>query len=165
MEEYPQLRVAAWRQIPGGVWALGFVSLLMDISSEMIHALLPVYLVAVLGTSAVTVGIIEGSPAAQRQQEGGGDQYGRDQDRDLNTREVPDKDRGFVARNERQHCRETASPTSPIRIQRRMFTYSPFVRISERHQPVKRSPLCTHTHEKGKSVMCQRKLEWRARSC
>lgn len=32
----------------------------MDISSEMIHALLPVYLVTVLGTSALTVGIIEG---------------------------------------------------------------------------------------------------------
>jgi len=51
---------ARWRQIPGGVWALGFVSLLMDVSSEMIHALLPVYLVAVLGTSALMVGIIEG---------------------------------------------------------------------------------------------------------
>ncbi|MDE3029517.1 MAG: MFS transporter [Paracoccaceae bacterium] len=32
----------------------------MDISSEMIHALLPVYMVTVLGTSALTVGIIEG---------------------------------------------------------------------------------------------------------
>src|SRR6267378_3155575 len=48
------------RGIPGGIWALGFVSLLMDISSEMIHALLPIYLVTVLGTSALTVGIIEG---------------------------------------------------------------------------------------------------------
>ncbi len=46
--------------IPPGIWALGFVSLLMDISSEMIHALLPVYLVTVLATSMVTVGIIEG---------------------------------------------------------------------------------------------------------
>jgi len=46
--------------IPTGVWALGFVSLLMDLSSEMIHALLPVYLITVLGTSALTVGIIEG---------------------------------------------------------------------------------------------------------
>jgi MFS family permease len=42
------------------VWALGLVSLLMDTSSEMIHALLPVYLVTVLGTSALGVGIIEG---------------------------------------------------------------------------------------------------------
>lgn len=53
-------RRSIWREIPAGVWALGFVSLLMDISSEMIHALLPVYLVTVLGTSALTVGIIEG---------------------------------------------------------------------------------------------------------
>ena len=51
---------AVWRQIPTGVWALGFVSLLMDVSSEMIHALLPVYLVVGLGASALTVGIIEG---------------------------------------------------------------------------------------------------------
>jgi len=42
------------------VWALGFVSLLMDTSSEIIHALLPVYLVQVLGASMVTVGFIEG---------------------------------------------------------------------------------------------------------
>jgi MFS family permease len=52
--------LAQARQIPGGVWALGFVSMLMDVSSEMIHALLPVYLVTVLGTSMVTVGLIEG---------------------------------------------------------------------------------------------------------
>jgi MFS family permease len=50
----------SWRDIPGGVWALGLVSMLMDVSSEMIHALLPVYLVTVLGTSMVTVGVIEG---------------------------------------------------------------------------------------------------------
>ena len=43
-----------------GVWTLGCVSLLMDLSSEMIHALLPVYLVTVLGASALTVGVIEG---------------------------------------------------------------------------------------------------------
>src|SRR5918994_3609285 len=49
-----------WREIPGGVWALGLVSLLMDVSSEMIHALLPLYLVTVLGVSMLTVGIIEG---------------------------------------------------------------------------------------------------------
>jgi MFS family permease len=48
------------REIPSGVWALGFVSMLMDVSSEMIHALLPIYLVTVLGTSMVTVGFIEG---------------------------------------------------------------------------------------------------------
>lgn len=49
-----------WREIPRSVWALGFVSLFMDISSEMIHALFPLYLVTVLGASTVTVGIIEG---------------------------------------------------------------------------------------------------------
>ena len=48
------------RSIPAGIWALGFVSMLMDISSEMIHALLPVYMVTVLGTSALSVGLIEG---------------------------------------------------------------------------------------------------------
>src|SRR3990172_8403711 len=55
-----RLDLATLRAIPLGIWALGFVSLLMDISSEMIHALLPVYLVTVLGTSTLTVGIIEG---------------------------------------------------------------------------------------------------------
>jgi MFS family permease len=46
--------------IPRGVWVLGFVSLAMDISSEMIHSLLPLYLTVALGASALTVGIIEG---------------------------------------------------------------------------------------------------------
>jgi MFS family permease len=47
-------------RIPTGVWVLGFVSMLMDISSEMIHSLLPVFMVQVLGTSMVAVGLIEG---------------------------------------------------------------------------------------------------------
>ena len=51
---------AARQGIPLGIWALGFVSMLMDISSEMIHALLPVYMVTVLGTSTLAVGLIEG---------------------------------------------------------------------------------------------------------
>ena len=46
--------------IPKGVWALGFVSLLMDVSSEMVHSLLPLFMVGVLGASALTVGVIEG---------------------------------------------------------------------------------------------------------
>ncbi|NKJ08272.1 MFS transporter [Rhizobium sp. SG741] len=46
--------------LPTGIWVLGFVSMLMDISSEMIHALLPIYMVTVLGTSVLSVGIIEG---------------------------------------------------------------------------------------------------------
>ena len=52
------------RAIPRGVWALGFVSLFMDISSEMIHALLPVFLVGVLGASATAVGLLEGTAEA-----------------------------------------------------------------------------------------------------
>jgi MFS family permease len=48
------------REIPRAVWALGFVSMLMDISSEIIHALLPVYLVTLMGASMLTVGFIEG---------------------------------------------------------------------------------------------------------
>lgn len=46
--------------IPRGVWALGLVSLLMDLSSEMIHSLLPVFLVTGLGASALAVGVVEG---------------------------------------------------------------------------------------------------------
>jgi MFS family permease len=49
-----------WREIPASVWTLGLVSLLMDVSSEMIHALLPLYLITVLGTSTLAVGVIEG---------------------------------------------------------------------------------------------------------
>lgn len=47
-------------KIPTSILVLGIVSLLMDISSEMIHALLPLFLVGPLGASAVVVGIIEG---------------------------------------------------------------------------------------------------------
>src|SRR5262245_12821554 len=46
--------------IPRGIWALGLVSLFMDLSSEMIHALLPIYLVTAFGASALTIGFIEG---------------------------------------------------------------------------------------------------------
>lgn len=48
------------RGIPVSIWALGFVSMLMDISSEMIHSLLPLFMVGVLGASALTVGLVEG---------------------------------------------------------------------------------------------------------
>jgi MFS family permease len=47
-------------RLPRSIWALGFVSLFMDISSEMIHGLLPTFLVTVLGAGAETVGLIEG---------------------------------------------------------------------------------------------------------
>ena len=47
-------------RLPAGVWALGLVSLFNDVSSEMIHGLLPVFLVSVLGAGTVMVGLIEG---------------------------------------------------------------------------------------------------------
>ncbi|MEZ5500070.1 MAG: MFS transporter [Steroidobacteraceae bacterium] len=49
------------RTLPRGVWALGAVSLCMDVSSELIHSLLPVYLTVTLGASLVSVGLIEGA--------------------------------------------------------------------------------------------------------
>jgi MFS family permease len=48
-------------RLPASIWALGFVSLLMDVSSELIHSLLPVFMVTVLGTSVLAVGLIEGA--------------------------------------------------------------------------------------------------------
>ncbi len=47
-------------KLPSGIWVLGFVSLFMDISSELVHSLLPVFMTTMLGASMVTVGIIEG---------------------------------------------------------------------------------------------------------
>ncbi len=51
---------ATWRDVPTTVLMLGLVSLLMDISSELIHALLPAFLVTTMGASTVIVGLIEG---------------------------------------------------------------------------------------------------------
>lgn len=53
-------RFSTLRRIPGGVWTIGFVSLLMDISSEMIHSLLPLFMATALGTPVVIIGLIEG---------------------------------------------------------------------------------------------------------
>ncbi len=47
-------------RIPRGVWVLGFVSLFMDLSSELIHALLPLYMATVMGASALVIGLVEG---------------------------------------------------------------------------------------------------------
>lgn len=52
--------VRATARVPRGVWVLGFVSLLMDVSSELIHSLLPVFMVTGLGASALVVGFVEG---------------------------------------------------------------------------------------------------------
>jgi MFS family permease len=50
--------------MPRAIWALGFVSLLMDVSSELIHSLLPVFMATALGVSAFTIGLIEGAAEA-----------------------------------------------------------------------------------------------------
>ena len=47
-------------RLPAGIWVLGFVSMLMDISSEMVHSLLPLFMVGTLGMSVLAVGVIEG---------------------------------------------------------------------------------------------------------
>jgi MFS family permease len=49
-----------YRKLPRSVWALGFVSMLMDTSSELVHSLLPIFMTTVLGASMITIGIIEG---------------------------------------------------------------------------------------------------------
>jgi MFS family permease len=55
---------AARSRLPAAIWALGFVSLLMDVSSEMIHSLLPVFLTNHLGASMLAVGLLEGGAEA-----------------------------------------------------------------------------------------------------
>lgn len=52
------------QRLPPSIWALGFVSLLMDVSSELIHSLLPVFLVTGLGASMLVVGLLEGAAEA-----------------------------------------------------------------------------------------------------
>ena len=49
-----------YRKLPKGIWILGFVSLFMDVSSELVHSLLPVFMTTVLGASLLTVGLVEG---------------------------------------------------------------------------------------------------------
>ena len=53
-------RFSTLSRIPKGVWVLGGVILLMDVSSEMIHSLLPLFMVTTLGVSVVVIGLIEG---------------------------------------------------------------------------------------------------------
>jgi MFS family permease len=56
----PQTTDGDKRALPRGVWMLGLVSLFMDISSELVHSLLPIFMATVLGASMITIGIIEG---------------------------------------------------------------------------------------------------------
>ena len=53
-----------YRKLPISVWVLGFVSMLMDTSSELVHSLLPIFMTTVLGVSIITIGIIEGAAEA-----------------------------------------------------------------------------------------------------
>ena len=57
-------RFSTLARMPAGIWVLGLVSLLMDISSEMIHSLLPIFMATTLGASALTIGLIEGAAEA-----------------------------------------------------------------------------------------------------
>lgn len=56
----PRSLLKTIRALPLGIWALGFGSMFMDISSELVHSLLPVFMVTTLGASMVTIGILEG---------------------------------------------------------------------------------------------------------
>ena len=49
-----------YRKLPKGIWVLGFVSMFMDTSSELVHSILPIFMATTLGASMVTIGIIEG---------------------------------------------------------------------------------------------------------
>src|SRR2546430_14015037 len=53
-------RVSTRPALPRNVWVLGFVSLLMDLSSEIYHALLPAFVTMVLGLPATALGAIDG---------------------------------------------------------------------------------------------------------
>ena len=50
-----------FRSLPRTVIALGVVSLLTDVASEMVYPLLPLLLVGTLGASAAAIGLVEGA--------------------------------------------------------------------------------------------------------
>ena len=53
-------RVRGWRSLPRNLWAVSLTSLLMDVSSEMVHNLLPLFLQNALGVGTAMIGVIEG---------------------------------------------------------------------------------------------------------
>jgi MFS family permease len=63
----PEARATASRELPRAIWALGLTSLFMDVSSELVHGLLPLFLVVNLGASAAALGLIEGIAEATAQ--------------------------------------------------------------------------------------------------
>ena len=60
----PKVRFSILRQIPTGIWVMGFVSLLTDISLEMVHSVLPIFMTTTIGASVMMVGFIEGGAEA-----------------------------------------------------------------------------------------------------
>ena len=48
------------RTLPRAIWALGLGAMFMDMSSELVHSLLPIFMVSVLGASMITIGFLEG---------------------------------------------------------------------------------------------------------
>ena len=56
----PESKTGSFPKLPRSIWILGFVSMFMDISSELVHSLLPVFMATVLGASMVTIGFVEG---------------------------------------------------------------------------------------------------------
>lgn len=58
--EQPLSQKTVYFRLPSGIWGLGFVSMFMDISSELVHSILPLFMATVLGTPMITIGIIEG---------------------------------------------------------------------------------------------------------
>src|SRR5579872_6058915 len=55
-----EIKARELKKVPKSIWALGFVSMLMDISSDFINSLLPLYMSSVLGIGVVFIGLIEG---------------------------------------------------------------------------------------------------------
>jgi MFS family permease len=51
---------ASWRTLPTTIWVLGFGSLFMDVSSELVHSVLPLFMATVLHSSMATIGLVEG---------------------------------------------------------------------------------------------------------
>src|SRR5262249_61899927 len=60
MSPETQTKPKPFKTLPAGVWALGFVSMFMDTSSELVHSLLPTFMATTLGASMVTIGMVEG---------------------------------------------------------------------------------------------------------
>ena len=56
----PTNRRLSWRSLPRNVWAVSLTSFFMDISSEMVINILPLFLSNVLGVGTNIIGLIEG---------------------------------------------------------------------------------------------------------